>query len=270
MKSLDQTTHSDSIFDLITSNGGNLPQSPFLRWHYKIKFEVMQKLFAQYLFSGCKFIDIGCGDGDAFIIAKNCQPDCELWGVDINQQFLDRAAKRVPDVNLIHGDMLNLNMLPDDEFDVVHEYGSSCLLTGENVLSRLANQYLRILKPGGILLWELPLKWSAAYLTYLFTVAPKNTAKDTKTRRIIRSFNPNKYSFFKFEEITEALNSSGYGSEIIEKVNLWHFFCKGSIRSVLDKFYSHNADDLFYKLDSLNKKLLKNTSGIYLVIKRDI
>jgi ubiquinone/menaquinone biosynthesis C-methylase UbiE len=261
-------TESDSL-EIISKKGNKIfPDSPFTQWHLRKKYETMNNLFQRHLHADCRLLDIACGDGDALVLAKNLRPDSELWGVDINDNFLDIARKRVPGAQFSKGDMLNLDFLPEGYFDVVHEFWATCLIRDKEDFSLLARQYLRLVRNGGILLWEFPPKWSLAHLMYLLTVAPKITENDTKLKRIFRSFFPSKYTFLSDKQIEVGLNKSNYNFEIIEHVPIWYFYCSGMMRRSLDTLYQVFGDRQFELLDRINGIVWPRYSGFYLVIRK--
>lgn len=258
-----------NILDRVFLIGGkDRPGSPFTQWHLRKKFETIENLFKKYLSPGCRFIDIACGDGDAIVLANICQPDSELWGTDINDKFLSIAKIRSVDAKFFQGDMLNLDFLPEGYFDVVHEFGATFLLRDKKDLPALARQYFRLVKDGGIVLWEFPPKWSMAHLAYLFAVAPKITEHDTKLSRILKSFNPSKYTFLSDDEIEAGLKNCGYEFHIIERRSIWYFYCSGLIRKLLDILHKNYGDNLFESIDQFNKLHWPFCSGFYLAIQK--
>jgi SAM-dependent methyltransferase len=236
-----------------------------VRWHLKKKFAIIEELFRQYLPSGCKFVDVGCGEGDALVVASKLQPNAELWGLDINPECLEVARRRIPGAMLRCGDMQNPAALPREYFDVVHEFGAAFLASRWDVLVK---SYLSLLRDEGILLWELPRRWSLAHISYLVSVAPRNTAADTRVKRIFRSFFPSKYRFESDASVLQALNSSGFEYEFVERVVIWHFFCPRVVRWGIDKLWGVAGDDLFERLDELTRRFWPREAGYYLVLRK--
>lgn len=236
---------------------------PFIRWHLQEKFGVMENLFRKYLTADIRFIDMGCGTGDGLVLAGLCQPNCELWGLDIYPPDLQEAKSRTRGV-IVEGNMLDPDV-PKESFDVVHEFGAAYLVRGWDALAKV---YFSLLRDDGILLWELPQKWSMAHISYMLSVAPKITEKDTKIKRIIRSFFPSKYSFESDSAVTRALQSTGYNYEILETIPICHFYCRGLFCKVMDFAWKFGGDDLFARLDKIAAKLWPRYSGYYLVIRK--
>lgn len=261
-----RTKRNNNVLEIVLAKGkSNVPGSPFIRWHLKTKFELIKQLYHRYLYPGCRFIDIACGDGDGLVLARHCQPECELWGVDIDDDSLNIAKSRVPEAKVFKGDMLNMEFLPEGHFDVLHEFAASFLVRDWKTL---VNQYLRLVRDGGIILWELPEKWSAAHLMYLFTIAPKITENDTKIKRILRSFIPSKYVYLSNPEVDVCLKASDYAFEMIEHVPIWYFYCHGIPRIFLDYLHRFFGDRLFETLDRFNRLVWPRYSGYYLVIRK--
>ena len=128
---------------------------PFIKWHLKTKFQVTEQLFNRHLKADCRFVDMGCGTGDALLLASLCQPQSELWGLDIYPPDLEIAHRRVPSARLAVGDMRNPSALPKGYFDIVHEFGAAYLVPEWGALLK---NYFSLLRDDGILLWELPEK----------------------------------------------------------------------------------------------------------------
>lgn len=238
---------------------------PFIRWHLKRKFLVMEGLFRKYLVSNAKFVDIACGSGDGLLLASLCQSQCELWGLDIDGPSLDLARERVPAARLFKGDMLRPDSLPNNYFDVIHEFGATFFVRDWNALAKV---YLSLLRDGGVLLWELPQKWSMGHISYLLTVAPKLTQADPRIMRIIRSFSPSKYTYKTDQEVLAALDASGFDYEILERVPIWYFYCRGLLCKTMDLAWKLTNDTMFDWFDKVNGRVWPRYAGYYLVIRK--
>ncbi len=217
------------------------------------------------MFPGCRFVDMGCGSGDALVLANMCHDGCELWGLDIDENSIEIARRRLPSAKLHRGDMHDPSSLPKGYFDVVHEFGAAFLSHDWRIL---AKSYLSLLRDGGVLLWELPQKWSTAHISYLLHRAPKRTAADTIIKRIIRSFSPSKYRFESDREVVEALQASGFEYQILERVPVCYFFCRGVTSHALDWAWKFGGDGVFENLDRATGTIMGRSSGYYLVIRK--
>ena len=238
---------------------------PFIRWHLRRKFCVMDGLFRRYLAPDAKFADIGCGQGDALVLASLCASEAELWGLDMDSASLQVARKRLPSAILHQGDMHDPQELPKEYFDVVHEFGAAFLSRGWDILARA---YLSLLKDGGILLWELPQRYSLAHIAYLLTLAPRKSEDDSRWDRLFRSLNPSKYRFESDASVMRALQMSGYEYEILERVSIGSFYFPKYFHGLLDWGWKLFGDRMFDVLDSLTKTVLQSDAGYYLAIRK--
>jgi len=238
--------------------------SPFLEWHLARKFTVMSQLFEQYVAPESRFLDMACGSGDGLLLASLLRPDAELWGLDIDRQSLDLAARKVPGARLHHGDLLT-PPLRLGHFDVVHEFGATFFFRDWNALARV---YMSLLRDDGILLWELPQKWSAGHLAYLLSWAPKITEADTKPKRFFRSFLPSKYKYETDEAVLQALEQSGVPFEVLGRVPIWYFFCNGVFATLVNRAARARGIQALDALDRINGRFWPRYSGYYLVVRR--
>jgi ubiquinone/menaquinone biosynthesis C-methylase UbiE len=238
--------------------------SPFVRWHLSRKFLVMESLFRRYLFPGAKFVDMACGTGDGLVLASMCQSGCEIWGLDIDSNSLHQAARRAPGARLVEGDMVH-PQLPKGYFDVVHEFGATFFIKRWDLL---AKAYLALLRDGGILLWELPQQWSTAHVSYLFSLAPRITPSDTRVVRVLCSLSPWKYTYESDRGVMRALQHAGCDFEVLERVPIWYFYCRGLVCRAVDLICKGNGDRILDRLDRLTKRVWPRYSGYYLVVRK--
>ena len=252
---------------LATQSSQRREWGPFVRWHLRKKFAVMQALFDQYVVPGSRVMDAGCSDGDALVLARSSGGGrAELWGLDIDRRSLQIASARVPTAVLIEGDLLRPpENVPREYFDVVHEFGAAFLVSDWSILART---YFSLLRSGGVLLWELPQRWSAAHLSYLLSVAPKVTEADTRLKRILRTFLPSKYTFASDRAVSEALQTAGCEVLEIEKIGLSYFYCRGLLCTILDSISRLAGDATFESLESLTGRLWPRYSGYYVVLRK--
>ncbi len=186
-------------------------------------------------------------------------------GFDIYPPRFRNCARQGAESRLTFGDMLNPSALPKGYFDVVHEFGAAYLVPEWGALLK---NYFSLLRDDGILLWELPQKWSIGHVSYLLSLAPKITDADTKLRRILRSFSPRKYAFESDAVVTKAFEESGYEYEILERVPIWYFYCRGLLCKIVDSAWKFGGDEVFEKCERLTKRIWPRHSGYYLVVRK--
>jgi trans-aconitate methyltransferase len=242
-----------------------LRTGPFIRWHLKTKFQAMEKLFRKHLTPNVRFVDMGCGNGDTLVLASLCEPQSEIWGMDIYPPDLEIAHRRLPNARLAIGNMLNPAAFPKGYFDIVHEFGAAYLVPDWRALAR---NYFSLLKIGGVLLWELPQKWSTGHISYLLSLAPKITDADTQIKRILRSFSPRKYTFESDAVVMRALEESGCDYEVLERVPIWHFYCRGILCKCADVAWTLGGDEMFERCDRFTSHIWPRYAGYYLVVRK--
>lgn len=116
--------------------------------------EIVSILKKNVDFSGKTFIDVGCSTGYVTsLIAETFNP-IKSYGVDVNQQNLEVAKERYPDINFSVVD-LNNQYLSTNDYDIV-----TCFETLEHVgnLNIALDHLLKMKKPGGLLLIVVPVE----------------------------------------------------------------------------------------------------------------
>ncbi len=106
-----------------------------------------------YVKDGDKFIDLGCGVGIPERMIKRTKKGCELWGIDISSEVIQKNLKEEPDIKFKQGYIGGLDFLPKNYFDVVFSGEVAEHLDNPLVLFRDA---VRILKKGGKLIITTP------------------------------------------------------------------------------------------------------------------
>jgi SAM-dependent methyltransferase len=99
---------------------------------------------------GNRLLDVGCGHGwhDYFL-----KKEFKITGVNLNENILEMARRRNPDVDYILGDMRNFDL--NEEFDVVLSFDAlEHLLTYDDLKVALAN-LLKHLAEDGVLIFHL-------------------------------------------------------------------------------------------------------------------
>ncbi|GLC30133.1 class I SAM-dependent methyltransferase [Clostridium omnivorum] len=115
--------------------------------------------------AGKKFLDIGCGNGESLKYHGNNKA-AELWGIDISQNQLEKAAKCLSEsgyaAKLICGAMEDEHKLPTDYFDYVYSiYAIGWTTDLQGTFNRVASY----LKKDGIFIfsWSHPIHMCVAF-----------------------------------------------------------------------------------------------------------
>lgn len=103
--------------------------------------------------AGQRVADIGCGSGQWLVEFLRWGADCSrLAGIDLSETRIDNARRRLPLARLECGDAANLPW-PDGSFDMVTQFTMFTSILSDAVRSRAAGEMMRVLKPGGVILW---------------------------------------------------------------------------------------------------------------------
>lgn len=116
-------------------------------------------------------LDVGCGTGAWACMLARRFPQLDVLGIDHDAAALEMARTQaftddITAVRFLQQDvrMLDGSSLPTDQFDLVHvAFLAEAILTAD--YATLARTLLRLLRPGGALVWteaELPLTTGAA------------------------------------------------------------------------------------------------------------
>ena len=104
-------------------------------------------------FSNARVLDVGCGDGTMLCeyMQWGVEPD-RLAGIDLRGDQIETARARAPRADLVCGCGSELPW-PDDHFDIVSAYTVFSSILDDAMRTSVAAQMIRVLKPGGIILW---------------------------------------------------------------------------------------------------------------------
>ncbi len=113
----------------------------------------------QYVFSGEKVLDWGCGNGRFYELFQDYSVD--YYGVDISEKMIEIAKTQYPKAKFQVVDPLSLPF-PNNFFDKVFSFAVFHHIPSEEFRLQFLKEAKRILKPGGLLIltvWNLnPLK----------------------------------------------------------------------------------------------------------------
>ncbi len=140
--------------------------------------------------SGNLLLDVACGTG---LHIGPLREHYQVEGMDLDENMLEMARQKHPDIPLHHGDML--------DFDLGHPFDAiTCLFSSIGYvktiprLNQAIGNMARHLKPGGVLLvepWFTPEKWNTGSVHASFVDQP-----DLKIVRMNISKRKGRLSFF--------------------------------------------------------------------------
>lgn len=119
---------------------------------YKGEADFVKMIAEQHQRSnGNNLLDVACGTGNH---AQHLQDSFQIVGLDINQDMINIAHEKIPEMELIHGDMKELDL--EREFDII-----ICLFSSINYhtnlieLEKTFKRFYDHLKDGGVLIFDL-------------------------------------------------------------------------------------------------------------------
>jgi ubiquinone/menaquinone biosynthesis C-methylase UbiE len=124
-------------------------------FHYGIARACIRALAAAGCFplDGCKIADIGCGSGTWLLDFVQWGADpAQLAGIDLLEDRIEAARRRIPTAGLVAGSASRLPWA-SESFDVVSQFMLFTSVLSGPMKQAVAQEMLRVLKPGGIVLW---------------------------------------------------------------------------------------------------------------------
>jgi ubiquinone/menaquinone biosynthesis C-methylase UbiE len=102
---------------------------------------------------GLRVADVGCGDGTWLLdfIQWGADP-AALCGIDLRAERVKSARRRIPQADLRIGSAAELPW-PDGSFDLVSQFTVFTSILDPALKRAVAGEMVRILKPGGAVLW---------------------------------------------------------------------------------------------------------------------
>ncbi|MDD6022354.1 MAG: methyltransferase domain-containing protein [Acutalibacteraceae bacterium] len=122
----------------------------FLRAGYYRPFaDKLGELVLRYASDGCNIVDAGCGEGyyteSIYFHLRNNAVRADIAGVDISRAAVRLAAKSCKDIEYAVASVFDMP-LPDGKADIV-----------TNIFAPIVEkEFLRILRPGGVLIIAVP------------------------------------------------------------------------------------------------------------------
>jgi len=102
-------------------------------------------------------LDFGCGLGR--LSSALAQHFKHVTGIDISAEMINRARKlhrENPHLSFIHNPASDLACLESDKFDLVYSFITLQHVPRQDTIKNYLCEFLRVLKPGGILYFHLP------------------------------------------------------------------------------------------------------------------
>jgi SAM-dependent methyltransferase len=203
--------------------------------------------------NGFEMLDVACGTGSHI---KYFNGKYKVTGLDYNQEMLNIAKEKNPNINFFNGDMINFKI--KNKFDIiVCLFSSISYLNSYSKLEKCIKNFVNHLKPGGIVIFE-PFVESNLFKS----VKPANFMiyedSELKIARVNDSIKIKDKAFLKFHYLISNLNGVEYFSEeheimLFEKLKVIEIMKKlGFEKSTFDKVGLMPGRGLYIGRKSLN------------------
>jgi SAM-dependent methyltransferase len=99
-----------------------------------------------------KILDVGCGAGFSLLrlLYYGLEPE-RLYGIDIAEDRIAHGRKRLPTLNLTHGDATEMEY-ESGSFDLAMESTMFIQMTDESISQGISHEMLRVVKPNGYIM----------------------------------------------------------------------------------------------------------------------
>lgn len=102
---------------------------------------------------GRRVLDVGCGMGRWLLEFAQWGADSDqLCGIDLSEDRIAKARRKLPGADLRSGDASHLPW-PDASFDILSQFVLFTSILDAGVKRAIARDMLRVVKPGGLILW---------------------------------------------------------------------------------------------------------------------
>ena len=174
---------------------------------YEIRF-----LFSDYLFSGDKVLDLGCGNGRNIVYFNEKLTD--YYGVDNSVELIKLAKKKYPQKNFSVDDALDLSFA-GSFFDKVYSIAVLHQIPSEELRLKFLREAKRVLKPKGLLALTV---WKLYRIDHLILMLKNSFMKMIKGSKLdygdvlvpwgdkIERY----YHFFSEKELKELIEKAGF------------------------------------------------------------
>lgn len=99
-----------------------------------------------------RVLDIGCGAGHELAKWRAQTDEARLCGIELLPERTMRGRESFPRLPLLNGDAARLPLAPGT-FDLVMQFTVLSSILDEGLRQEIAGEMLRVLKPGGAILW---------------------------------------------------------------------------------------------------------------------
>lgn len=183
---------SAQVYDLIYDLAGK---------DYTAEADTLASQIREHHPDAVTLLDVACGTGRHLAHLRH---SFEVAGLDLSESMLDQASRRLPDVELVQGDMRAFDL--DRRFDaVVCLFGSIGYMADEDELASAVRAMADHLAPGGVLVvdgWVQPSAWRDPGIVSSLSGA----RDDLAVARVVRTHREGRYSHLEMHYLVGTLD----------------------------------------------------------------
>ena len=118
--------------------------------HLKVKdsFKKLENLISNFSDRKKNVLDVGCASGALIGFLNSCNPEWEYTGLDISNDLLNIARKKIPNVNWLEGSATSMPDSFKGQFDLVTCFGVLGIFDEIEAI-KMFDELIRSTKPGG-------------------------------------------------------------------------------------------------------------------------
>lgn len=139
--------------------------------------------FLDYVSSGDKVLDLGCGNGRLFDFLKG--KNIHYTGIDQSAELLEKARKQHPHATFQEGDMVDIKA-GDQQFDALFCIAAFHHVPSRKLRAKAVKEMHRVLKKDGIVIltvwnlfqWKYTRNWLEALFSFLICLGQKYAWND--------------------------------------------------------------------------------------------
>lgn len=113
-KYINQWEHKNYDSDKSPQENVGYSHIPEIQEYFEKSHDILKSKIKKYFSDNKSVLEIGCGTG---LFLKNFPKDLKKTGQDLNKEFLKIALKSQPELNIIHGDFLKVDIV--DKYDLI-------------------------------------------------------------------------------------------------------------------------------------------------------
>ncbi len=245
-----------------------LKPNSFSYWSINIIQKILKHILTSYSNVDGILLDAGCGNGqftEMFIKSLDIK---KVIGVDFSENMLKVAKERAKKkgyearIRLVRANLESTGF-KDGIFDVVYLFG---VLEHLDNPQKVIGELVRVCKDNGIIILNVPQKWSLAHITFmLFGRNPRDWGTGKRSFKIWEK--AKYYKFYTFGNVKGMVGNTNK-CKLLERIPVHYIHVVGLASVPLHRLAKNGGANLLDKLDRLFGYIYRIPAGEFLVIRK--